>query len=170
MLQDIPMGGNILFSPGIFSSRSLFLPQKYQEKANTFQGFTMTQKVERDVEHYRQKLAHRLNCRYCGTMIRGGLETIHQIFPPFLAKRIVHVFTHRMRRPGKAFGETGTLNATLLKKWAYPESLPLLARLVYRLYALIGINYLGFDAVLKINHAFQERDATPYLLGENTIG
>jgi hypothetical protein len=41
---------------------------------------------------------------------------------------IVHVFTHRMRRLGQAFGETGTLNATLLKQWAYPERFPSLVR------------------------------------------
>ena len=116
----------------------------------------------RYIEKYLQKLAHRLNCDYVGTIIRGGAMAVHQLFPKFIGKRITQLFKNRIGGLGREFGKTGTLDKKMLKKCAYPERLPRIVKIIYYLYSLIGIKYFGFDAVLKENAVFQYRDATPY--------
>lgn len=123
----------------------------------------------RYVEHYLQKLAQRLNCEYLGTIIRGGITAFHGLVPGWIEKRIIRVFKNGMRKIGKKFGETGKLDKTMLKKFAFPERLPRIAIIMYHLYAFIGIKYVGFDRVLKENDAFKDRDATPYLPPETDV-
>lgn len=121
----------------------------------------------RAIEKYLQKLAHRLNCDYVGTIIRGGVATVHQLFPKFIGKRIIQLIENRIRGLGKEFGKTGDLDKKMLKTCAYPERLPGIAIIIYHVYSLLGIKYFGFDAVLKKNAAFQYRDATPYAPSEH---
>jgi hypothetical protein len=121
----------------------------------------------RYIEKYLQKLTHRLNCVYVGTIVRGGAMAVHQLFPKFIEKRIIQLFKNRMRRLGKEFGETGNLDEKMLKKCANPERLPRIVKIMYSVYSLIGIKYFGFDAVLKENAAFQYRDAAPYAPSES---
>ncbi len=117
----------------------------------------------RYIERYLCKLTHRLKCDYIGTIIRGGVESTQQIFPEFIAKKIVKHYMKRIRILGKEFGETGLLNEELLKKCAYPEKLPVAFKIIYFVCSKIGIKYFNFDKVLKKNKAFKLRDSMPYI-------
>ncbi|MBA4366248.1 MAG: hypothetical protein C0403_01235 [Desulfobacterium sp.] len=117
----------------------------------------------RVVERYLEKLCKRLNCEYMGTIIRGGIDTINQSLPSFLSGRVICFFQNQMKKIGKKFGETGELDQKLLKQIAFPEKLPWIVILFFKIYAFFGVHYFGFDSVLKENNMWSNRDATPYV-------
>jgi len=112
----------------------------------------------RFVERYLEKLAKRLNCRYIGCIVKGGIEGI-RVMPHFMTKKIFNSFYEL----GKAYGKSGKFDQMLLNKLAKPEHLSALTRLFYSFGKLIGLVNNYWDKQLKENNAFEKRFDKPYM-------
>lgn len=72
----------------------------------------------RYVERYCEKLTRRLGFIYGGAICKGGCEGL-SVQPPALVEKVFRLFNEI----GRAFGQTGELDSTLLEKLARPESI-----------------------------------------------
>lgn len=80
-------------------------------------GFPETHHL-RFVERYLEKYTRKLGCRYLGSIMKGGGEGLH-IQPAFLVEKSFDI----MYQLGKEFGQTSSLDTSLLEKLSYPETL-----------------------------------------------
>ncbi|MCP4229635.1 MAG: NAD(P)H-dependent oxidoreductase [bacterium] len=112
----------------------------------------------RFVQRYLEKLARRLGCEYIGTIVKGGSEGI-QAQPEQMTRKLFD----KIYRIGKDFGETGTLEADLLKKLAKPEKYSALSIALFGWISMLMSKFLYWNPQLKKNGAFEKRYDKPYL-------
>lgn len=112
----------------------------------------------RFVENYLKKLATRLGSRYCGTLVKGGIEGI-QIKPDWMRRQTLNLFCEA----GRTFGQSGQFSPELLEKIAKPEKLNRMGLLIMKFLQKLGMMNFYWDRQLKRNHAFEKRFAQPYL-------
>jgi len=140
-------------------------------------GFPET-RHSRYLERYLGKLASRLNCRYKGTVIKGGVEAISMLplldnlflkwFCEFSAftdfagvghlldkKKLVNSF-HEL---GKEFGVSGEFNKDLVTGLTEPDRISAFSFWAFR----FVVHHLYWNLVLRKNNAFAERFARPYI-------
>jgi len=109
----------------------------------------------RYVERYWEKFSKRLGSPYLGTIIKGGCEPLHRGEKQF--QKVLDGF-HEL---GKSFGETGQFNEKMVRKFAEPEKIPTLMRLIVQLvWKVSGNGY--WDGWLKENEANENSFAKPY--------
>jgi len=103
---------------------------------------------------YMEKFAKRMGCRCFGSILKGGCEGL-DIQPAFLTEKY---FTY-LYEIGKAFGESGVLDGTLLGKLARPEHLTSenIAQVVP------FVNKALWDTQLEANGALDKSFDRPYL-------
>jgi len=111
----------------------------------------------RFVEKYCEKLARRLNSKYLGTIIRGGVEGI-QVKPPFLTRRLFMAF----RSLGRHFGVTKEFHPIILKKLAGKERMSAIGRLMFRIFQVTGLSNLYWNKLLKKHGVYERRFDRPY--------
>ncbi len=111
----------------------------------------------RYVERYLEKLARRLNGRYIGTIIKGGVEGIQEK-PDFLNKRLFMAF----RSLGRHFGVTKEFHPIIVKKLAPMERFSPVGRFFIRLLIHTGLADSGWIKPLKQNGAYERRFDKPY--------
>ena len=111
----------------------------------------------RFVEKYLAKLAHRMNCEYLGTVIKGAVEGI-QIKPPWLTKKLYTQF----KNLGRIFGETGHFDSKIVRALAKPEKLSRGSILFQRLMIFLGLANFYWDSQLKKNNVFKRRFDRPF--------
>ncbi|MDP2855160.1 MAG: NAD(P)H-dependent oxidoreductase [Smithellaceae bacterium] len=80
-------------------------------------GFPETSHL-RYVERYCEKFSRRMNCRYLGSMLKGGCEGL-DVQPTFLTDKYYQYFY----QIGVEFGKTGKFDEIILGKLARPEHL-----------------------------------------------
>jgi len=112
----------------------------------------------RYVERYLQKLATRLDCRYVGTIVRGGGEGIKDM-PPIMTKGVFKSF-HEL---GSIFGDTGIFDEKLMHRLAKRDRFSPLAKLLLTILGAIGFLDAGWNNQLKKNGAYEKRYDKPYL-------
>lgn len=111
----------------------------------------------RFVEKYCEKLARRLNARYLGTVIRGGIEGI-QTKPPLLTRRIFMAF----RSLGRHFGVTKEFHPIIKKKLAGRDRMSTAGLILFGILKITGISNLHWNKVLKKNGVYKCRFDRPY--------
>ncbi len=111
----------------------------------------------RYVERYLEKLAHRLNARYIGTVIKGGVEGIKDR-PPYFTRRLFMAF----RSLGRHFGVTREFHPIIMKKLAGMEKFSPIGKIIFRLLVPTGLFDIGWNKILKQNGAFERRFDRPY--------
>ncbi len=111
----------------------------------------------RYVERYLEKLARRLNGRYIGTVIKGGIEGIQEK-PPYFTRRLFMAF----RSLGRHFGVTREFHPIIMKKLAGMERLSPIGRIFFRLFLATGLVDYGWNKVLKQNGVYERRFDQPY--------
>jgi multimeric flavodoxin WrbA len=114
----------------------------------------------RFVERYAEKLAARLGSPYLGTIVKGGCEGIRDQ-PEQMTRGLFAQF----EQIGAVFGQSGRLDAGLLKKLARPEKYPLIFAPVFKLLSATGILDFWWNHELKENGAYENRFARPYAKG-----
>jgi multimeric flavodoxin WrbA len=111
----------------------------------------------RYLERYLEKLTRRLGSRYLGTIVRGGSEGI-QLMPPMMTRKLFRT----MRELGQVFGQTGTLDQSLVRSLAKHERFSWRGRLLLNVMVRLGITDSYWNGQLKKNVAFERRFARPY--------
>ncbi|HOT45859.1 MAG TPA: NAD(P)H-dependent oxidoreductase [Spirochaetota bacterium] len=111
----------------------------------------------RCVERYLEKLARRLNARYIGTVIKGGVEGI-QDRPAYFNRRLFMAF----RSLGRHFGVTKEFHPITMKKLAGLERFSAVSKFFFRLLATAGLFDSGWNKILKQNGAYERRFDRPY--------
>lgn len=115
-------------------------------------GFPETHHT-RFVARYCEKLAKRLGCVFSGAICKGGCEGL-TVQPPALVEKVFQ----RFYQLGKAYGETGELDSTILVKLAHPEHLsPENLKQVIPM-----VNNFLWDGLLKKNNAMEKCFDKPY--------
>jgi hypothetical protein len=115
----------------------------------------------RYVERYLEKLAARLGCKYKGTVIKGGGESVRieavGALPGFINKGLYTSFY----KLGKSFGEKGEFDEQTVRTLAKPERLN---KFNFRIFKLIMdiTSIFYWNKLLKKNNAFEKRFARPY--------
>lgn len=104
-------------------------------------GFPETSHL-RYVERYCEKFSRRMNCRYLGSILKGGCEGL-DIQPTFLTDKYYQGFYQL----GAEFGKTGQLDGIILGKLARPEHL----KAEHLTQIIPFINQVLWDAQLKGN-------------------
>jgi NAD(P)H-dependent FMN reductase len=112
----------------------------------------------RFVEKYLKKLAARLGSRYCGTLVKGGIEGI-QIKSEWMKRQSLKLFYEA----GREFGQSGGFSPELLKKIAKPEKLNRTGLFIFKFLQKLGMMNFYWDSQLKKNQAVEKRFAQPYL-------
>jgi len=107
----------------------------------------------RYLERYYVKLAKRLGCRYKGTVIRGGGESIRAT--PELMNRGLYKSFYKI---GEAFGKTDEFDKKIIASLAKPERY---SRLRFWIMRAIG-HQMYWNAMLKKNNAYEKRFDRPY--------
>lgn len=115
-------------------------------------GFPETHHT-RFVARYCEKLAARLGCTWGGAICKGGCEGL-TVQPPALVEKVFMRF-HEL---GKAYGETGELDRTILAKLAHPEHLT--AENLKQVIPMVN-NFL-WDGLMKKNNATDKSFDKPY--------
>lgn len=102
---------------------------------------------------YMEKFAKRMGCRCFGSILKGGCEGL-AIQPAFLTEK----YFAYLYKIGKAFGERGVFDETLLGKLAHPEHLTSenIAQVVP------FVNKALWDAQLEQNGALERSFDRPY--------
>jgi len=118
-------------------------------------GFPETKQL-RAVERYHIKLAKRLNFNYKGTIAKGGGEGLKQ-----MPARLTRKLYNNLFEIGKIFGNTGELNAMLLKKIAGKEKYGKIS-LFFARFLLMILNRIIWNKELKKNNAFNMSYDRPY--------
>jgi len=108
----------------------------------------------RYVERYLEKLAVRLGCRYIGTVIKGGGESIRAM-PAWMNRGLLKSFYEL----GRTFGETREFNKHIVLNLSKPERYSKFRFWIFRLFA----HNSYWNPMLKKNNAFEQRFAKPYL-------
>lgn len=111
----------------------------------------------RYVEQYLMKLAHRLGCRYRGTVIRGGVEGI-RVMPPAMSRRTRRGF----EQLGRTYAQTGRFDEAVLRRFTRHERLTPGQVRLYRMATKLGLANRYWDTMLKIHGAFDRRFDAPY--------
>jgi multimeric flavodoxin WrbA len=111
----------------------------------------------RHIECYLEKLSARLESPYLGTMVRGGAEGV-RLMPEKMNAGLFDL----LYRLGRAFGETGELDATLLHQFAGTEKYPGYLAPVFRMLSHTSLLNGYWDQQLKENGAFEKRFEKPY--------
>jgi len=115
----------------------------------------------RYVERYLEKLAARLGCKYKGTVIKGGGESVRGqavgAMPGFINKGLYKSFY----KLGESFGEKGEFDEKIVRTLAKPERLN---KFNFRIFKLIMdmTSIFYWNKMLKRNNAFEKRFAKPY--------
>jgi len=107
----------------------------------------------RYLERYYVKLAKRLGCRYKGTVIRDGGESIRAT--PELMNRGLYKSFYKI---GEAFGKTDEFDKKIIASLAKPERY---SRLRFWIMRAIG-HQMYWNAMLKKNNAYEKRFDRPY--------
>ncbi len=115
-------------------------------------GFPETHHT-RFVARYCEKLAKRLGTVFSGTICKGGCEGL-TVQPPALVEKVFK----RFYELGKAYGETGELDQTILAKLAHPEQLT--AENLKQVIPMVN-NFL-WDGLMKKNNALENSFNKPY--------
>jgi len=111
----------------------------------------------RAVERYLFKLSTRLGCKYLGTVVRGGVESV-RYGPGWINSRMLSSFA----RLGETFGRTGQLDPKMIRRLAKRELFPTLSIPILRVLNSSGILGSFWDKKLKENNAYSGRFARPY--------
>lgn len=111
----------------------------------------------RYVEKYLEKLARRLQCKYLGTVVKGGVEGI-RIQPPGMTKTLFDAFY----RLGLEFGKSGTFDGEIVRSLAPRERFSGLMRFGFALLKWTGLPNFYWNKQLKTNNAYEKRFARPY--------
>lgn len=115
-------------------------------------GFPETHHT-RFVARYCEKLARRLGCVESGVICKGGCEGL-TVQPPALVEKVFR----RFYELGKAYGETGELDRTILAKLAHPEHLS--AENLKQVIPMV--NGFLWDGLMKKNNAMERSFDKPY--------
>lgn len=115
-------------------------------------GFPETQHT-RFVARYCEKFARKLGCEPAGLICKGGCEGL-TVQPPTLVDKVLK----RFYELGKAYGETGKLDDTILTKLAHPEHLTAdnLKQVIQM------VNGFLWDDWMKKNNATEKSFDKPY--------
>jgi multimeric flavodoxin WrbA len=111
----------------------------------------------RHVERYLEKLSARLGSPYLGTMVRGGAEGV-RLMPEKMNAGLFDL----LYRLGRSFGETGELDAALLRQCAGTEKYPGYLVPVFSILSHTSLLNGYWDQQLKENGAYEQRFARPY--------
>jgi multimeric flavodoxin WrbA len=111
----------------------------------------------RHVERYMQGLAGRLGSPYLGTMLRGEGEGL-RVMPENMTAGLFGI----MEALGRGFGESGRLDADILKKLAGLERFPVVAAPIFKLISKTHLLSNYWDRQLKENGVYETRDERPY--------
>lgn len=105
------------------------------------------------VARYLKKLCERLNGKYAGTIIRGGVEGI-QVWPEAMTRKLFKSFYQL----GVSLAVDGCFDDNLLKELLKPEKLSLAAKTFLKTNA----SHMYWDMKLKEHNAFDKRFDKPY--------
>lgn len=111
----------------------------------------------RYIERYLGKLANRLNSPYLGTIVKGGGEGI-RLRPANSTRPLFEL----LQAQGKAFGQRGALDRSILKALAKPEQYPRVLAPIFKLFVRLPNAHWYWDTQLKENGVYDQRSATPY--------
>ncbi|MCD4753173.1 MAG: NAD(P)H-dependent oxidoreductase [Anaerolineaceae bacterium] len=106
------------------------------------------------VARYLKKLCERLNGKYAGTIIRGGVEGI-QVQPEGMTRKLFK----RFYQLGVSLAADGCFDDRLLKELLKPEKMSLAAKAFLKTNA----SRMYWDMKLKENNAFDKRFDRPYV-------
>lgn len=109
------------------------------------------------VERYLEKFTKRLQCKYLGTVIRGGVEGI-QIMPENFTKKLFH----RFEALGTEFAGTGSFSEEIKSVLAKPYKLSSIRRFIFSLVSNTRLANFYWISNLKKNNAFDKRFDRPY--------
>jgi NAD(P)H-dependent FMN reductase len=112
----------------------------------------------RFVENYLEKLTHRLDAPYAGTIVKGGCEGVRMM--PEKMNRKLFEGLHEM---GVDLALTGKFNEEKLKKLARPERYPRVLAPLLKLMLKLPMAQFYWNSQLKQNDAFEDRFAKPFL-------
>jgi multimeric flavodoxin WrbA len=110
----------------------------------------------RALERYLERLAGMLHCEYLGTVLKGGCNSLSE--NPEKHGKILA----RVQEIGRRFGETGALDAGLLRRFSKPEKLTFIPKIV-RSFIAEMINRFYWDPRMKKNGVLRQSFARPYL-------
>lgn len=110
------------------------------------------------VEKYLKRLAVRLNTKYLGTVIRGGVEGI-KIQPKWMTSRTSDNFY----KLGAKFAENKELDKQLIEDLRKPMKLSAGRRNMYFIMKYFGLTDFYWDNQLKDNKVFDKRYDKPYI-------
>jgi NAD(P)H-dependent FMN reductase len=111
----------------------------------------------RFVEKYLEKLARRLNCKYLGTIIKGGVEGIKSQ-PPKMNEKLFDAFY----RLGLHFGKTGGFDQEIIHSLTPTERFSGAIRFGFTILNKLGFFDSFWNKQLKQNNAYEKRFAQPY--------
>jgi len=109
------------------------------------------------VERYLEKLAQRLDARYLGTVIRGGVEGI-QIQPPSMTRLLLGKF----RSLGAYFARNREWDPRIVKKLAHPVRFNRYRLAMFRFFSIIGLINFYWNKKLREHKAYDRRFDRPY--------
>ncbi|MCK5145816.1 NAD(P)H-dependent oxidoreductase [bacterium] len=111
----------------------------------------------RYVEQYLMKLAHRLGCRYRGTVIRGGVEGI-KMQPKWMTKKTLKSF----EQLGKHYAHTGRFDENVIRKLAKRDRMTPGQIRAFKFFSKLGLVNMIWDSQLRKNGVFDRRNDAPY--------
>jgi hypothetical protein len=111
----------------------------------------------RFVECYLEKLAHRLNASYAGTIIKGGGEGV-RLMPDSMNRKLFD----GLREAGADLTSDGKFNPEKLKILAKPERYPRILAPLFKLILKLPFTQSYWNNQLKKNNAYEMRFARPY--------
>jgi len=112
----------------------------------------------RYIEKYLVKLCKKLNSKYLGTVIKGGVEGM-QIMPSYMTKKTYSGF----QQLGEYFAKTQTFDEKVIKNFAKKEKMSQLRLKAYKIMQKTGLTNFYWDSQLKKNQVFENRFATPFV-------
>lgn len=111
----------------------------------------------RYAERYMKHLSSIMGAGYIGTVVKGGVEGIGKRPESFDRKNLEGI-----REIGTYFGRHGSLDEAMLARYAGPEHLSLIGKLMFMVVAKLINNPMYWNRMMKENGVYNERFACPY--------
>ena len=114
----------------------------------------------RYVERYLERLAERLGSPYLGTIVKGNGEGV-RLMP---ASATQGLFAE-LQALGAGLAREGRLDPQILARLAAPERYPAMLGPLFQLFLRLPVAHGYFDDMLKKNGVYEQRFATPFVVG-----
>ena len=169
-VEAFPTADKVILAFPLYTDSMPGLVKEFIEKLSVYEGTDCNPDMgyvvqsgfpepahSRHVERYLERLTERLDAKYLGTAVKGGVEGI-RIMPGWMTKKLRKNFYLL----GEKFNALGALDRRIIKRLTPSEQLNRRSLFLFKIMHNTSFGNFYWNKQLKENEVFELRFASPY--------